>query len=223
MLFAAGFGTRMRHLTKDRPKPLVPVGGKALMDHTLELCRLISPSKIVANTHYHADQIDRHLQGSGVTLSHEQPDILETGGGLRNALPLLGDGPVFTANTDAVWHGPNPFEMLRDAWQPDKMEALLLCVPPENTVGHNGQGDFILDDQGRISRGPGAIFGGIQIMKTNRLADISEPAFSLNIIWNQMQKADGLFGLTYPGKWCDVGSPEGIALAEQLLQRSADV
>lgn len=219
MLFAAGFGTRMRHLTKDRPKPLVSVGGKALMDHTLHLAQAINPSRIVANSHYFADQIADHLNDTNVVISHEQPDILETGGGVRNALPLLGNGPVFTANTDAIWRGPNPFEMLKGAWRPDEMDALLICIPGENAVGHSGAGDFTLDNDGRLSRGPGLIYSGIQIMKTQGLQDIDQGVFSLNLLWNRMHDQGRLFGLTYPGKWCDVGSPEGVLLAEELLER----
>ncbi len=218
MLFAAGFGTRMRHLTKDRPKPLVAVGGKALMDHTLSLAQAINPSRIVVNSHYHADQIVTHLTGTNVAISHESPGILETGGGVRNALPLLGDGPVFTANTDAIWQGPNPFEMLKKAWRPEDMGALLMCVPRDNAVGHTGTGDFTLDADGRLTRGPGQIYGGIQIMKTQGLHSIDQAAFSLNMVWNDMHASGTLFGLSYPGKWCDVGSPEGVLLAEKLLE-----
>ncbi|SHJ86824.1 MurNAc alpha-1-phosphate uridylyltransferase [Shimia gijangensis] len=222
MLFAAGFGTRMRELTESRPKPLVPVCGKPLLDHTLDLVHQVSPSRIVANTHYRAPQIAAHLNGSDVLLSHESPDILETGGGLRHALPLLGDGPVFTANTDAIWQGPNPFEVLKDAWQPDKMDALLICIPTESAVGHSGAGDFLLADDGRLSRGPGLIYGGIQITKTDGLKDIDQSAFSLNMLWDQIHSMGKLFGVPYPGKWCDVGSPEGIVQAEALL-RSTNV
>ncbi len=218
MLFAAGFGTRMGDLTRHRPKPLIPVGGKALLDHTLDLADAAGISRVVVNAHYHADQIEAHLQGSGAVLSHETPEVLETGGGLRHALPLLGDAPVFTANTDAVWQGTNPFEMLRNAWRPDDMDALLLCIPLENAVGHSGKGDFLLDEAGRISRGPGVIYGGVQIVKTDGLRDIKEEAFSLNLLWNQMQAKGRLFGLCYDGRWCDVGSPAGITLAEEMLE-----
>ncbi len=218
MLFAAGFGTRMRHLTKDRPKPLVEVAGAPLIAHTLTLAKAISPRKIVANLHYKPEQLKTYLDGQGVETIHETPEILETGGGLKNALPLLGQDPVFTANTDAVWQGPNPFAVLREAWVPQKMDALLLCIPRENTLGHAGKGDFLLDTDGRLRRGPGEIYGGIQILKTDRLNAFSEPAFSLNLLWSEMLEEGRLFGLSYPGKWCDVGSPEGVALAEALLE-----
>lgn len=218
MLFAAGFGTRMGELTRNTPKPLLQVGGKALLDRTLELTHAILPARTVVNAHYRHQQVVDHLKGSPVHVVVEAPDILETGGGLRNALPLLGNGPVFTSNTDAVWRGPNPFQMLQEAWQPEKMDALLLCLPLENAIGHKGQGDFLLSDTGQISRGPGVVYSGIQILKTEGLHEISETAFSLNLLWDKMLQTGRLFGLTYPGKWCDVGAPEGIALAEDMLE-----
>ncbi|MBO9395319.1 nucleotidyltransferase family protein [Shimia sp. R9_2] len=218
MLFAAGFGTRMGTLTKDRPKPLLSVGGKTLLDHTLDLAQAVSPQKIVVNAHYHYVQIGAHLAHKDVAVSVESPDILETGGGLRHALPLLGEGPVFTSNTDAVWRGPNPFELLKSAWNPESMDALLLCVPKEHAVGHVRSGDFLVDADGKLTRGPGQIYTGVQILKTQGLSEIRETAFSLNLLWDRMLENDRLFGLTYPGSWCDVGSPEGIALAETMLE-----
>ena len=217
MLFAAGFGTRMGELTANRPKPLIPVAGKALIDHALEQVQAIQPRRVVANLHYLPDQIRTHLAGQDIAFSDESARILETGGGLRAALPLLGDAPVFTMNTDAVWQGPNALHLLQDAWNPDRMDALLLCIPRENAVGHAGQGDFLLDGQGRLTRGPGLVYSGVQILKTDGLADIAEDAFSLNLLWNQMLARGRLYGLAYPGKWCDVGHPDGIALAENMI------
>ena len=217
MLFAAGFGTRMGSLTADRPKPLIPVAGRALIDHALDLASGTGVERVVANLHYKADLLAEHLSDRNVVLSHETPEILETGGGLRQALPLLGNGPVFTLNTDAVWNGPNPLDLARAAWNPERMDALLVCIPPELAVGHTGRGDFVLDDEGRLTRGPGLIYGGAQIIKTGGLARIRESVFSLNILWNSMLKEGRLFGLSYPGQWCDVGRPEGIAMAEQMI------
>ena len=217
MLFAAGFGTRMGDLTKDRPKPLIKVAGRPLIDHALDLVDDLRPDRVVANLHYLPDQLEAHLAPKGVLLSQEEPDILETGGGLLAALPLLGSDPVFTLNTDAIWSGPNPLALLRDAWDPDRMDALLMCVPTPQTIGHGGTGDFTADAEGRITRGPGLVYGGAQIMKTEGLRDIPEQAFSLNILWDQMHRQGRLFAATYPGRWCDVGRPEGITLAEGLI------
>jgi len=220
MLFAAGFGTRMGALTATHPKPLVQVSGTALIDHTLSWVHQTHIEKIVVNTHYRSAQIVDHLAGSDALISHESPDILETGGGLRAALPLLGDGPVFTSNTDAIWKGPNPFETLLAAWDPDIMDALLLCVPPENALGHKGHGDFLIGDDGQLTRGPGLVFGGVQIIKTSGLAAIPEKAFSLNVLWNRLQPKGKLFGIAYSGQWCDVGSPQGLEMAETLLGKN---
>ncbi len=220
MLFAAGFGTRMGALTATQPKPLVQVAGTALIDHTLSWVRQAHIEKIVVNTHYRSAQMADHLADSDALISHESPDILETGGGLRAALPLLGGGPVFTSNTDAIWKGPNPFETLLDAWNPDIMDALLLCVPPESALGHKGHGDFLIGDDGRLTRGPDVVFGGVQIIKTSGLATIPHKAFSLNELWNMLQPKGKLFGVAYSGQWCDVGSPQGIEVAETLLDNN---
>jgi MurNAc alpha-1-phosphate uridylyltransferase len=219
MLFAAGFGTRMGALTTTRPKPMIEVAGKPLIDHALDLVSPMHLTRVVANLHYKPEPLIAHLESRNVALSIEAPDILETGGGLRHALPLLGDGPVFTMNTDAVWCGPNPLKLLRTAWEPARMDALLLCIPPAGAIGHQGNGDFHLGPDGRIARGSGLIYSGVQIIKTDALHEIRETAFSLNLLWDQMGLANRLFGLTYPGEWCDVGHPEGIALAESLLER----
>jgi MurNAc alpha-1-phosphate uridylyltransferase len=223
MLFAAGFGTRMGELTRRRPKPLLPVAGRSLLDHALDLTDAAGPLRRVVNTHYFAEQVAAHLANRpDVDLSRETPDILETGGGLRHALPLLGDGPVFTLNTDAVWTGPNPLETLRAAWRPDAMDGLLLLVPPERARGHAGRGDFLDGPGGRLRRGAGAIYSGAQILRTDLLAGIPETAFSLNLLWDRMLARGRLFGAIHPGGWCDVGRPESIALAETMLAEAAD-
>jgi len=217
MLFAAGFGTRMKHLTANQPKPLVRVSGKALIDHSLKVARAVKPEIILANLHYLPHTLVDHLAGSEVQTIIETPDILETGGGLRNALPIFGEAPVVTMNTDAIWQGPNPIQLALDAWKPDHMDAILICVPIPQTVGYSGTGDFAIDSEGRLSRGSGSVYGGVQIIKTDRLAIVKETAFSLNIIWNQMLQEKRLFGLNYTGNWCDVGHPDGIKMAEDML------
>lgn len=220
MLFAAGFGTRMGALTAHRPKPLIPVAGRTLMDRSLDLVEDAGLWRKVVNLHYKAEILRDHLAGTDVLISHETPEILETGGGLRHALPLLGDGPVFTMNTDAVWKGPNPLQLAREAWEPDRMDGLLICIRRDNALGHSGRGDFLLDPQGKLRRGEGYVYGGVQIIKTGGLADIEESAFSLNVLWDMMLQQERLFGLPYPGTWCDVGRPEGVAQAESLIGTS---
>ena len=217
MVFAAGFGTRMGAMTKDRPKPLIPVAGRALIDHALDLAAAAGIDRIVTNLHYRPEMIEAYLAGRAVQTLRETPDILETGGGLRNALPLLGGGTVMTSNSDAVWAGPNPLTLLRDAWDPLRMDALLLCVPMAQVHGRSDDGDFVLHADGQITRGPGHVYAGVQILKTDRLHAVPQQVFSLNVVWNAMAADGRLFGLSYPGHWCDVGRPEGIAEAEAMV------
>ncbi|MFT7595174.1 MAG: MurNAc alpha-1-phosphate uridylyltransferase [Paracoccaceae bacterium] len=217
MLFAAGFGTRMGALTKDRPKPLIRVLNTPLIDHALKLAAAIEPQKIVVNLHYRADMLADHLAPHSTVVTALEPEILETGGGLKAALPLLGSGPVYTLNPDAIWAGPNPLELLRAAWEPSRMDALLMCIPVGQTVGHSGDGDFSTDPSGRIRRGSELVFCGAQIVKTDGLADIPDRAFSLNLLWDKMLACNRLYAIPYPGRWCDVGHPDGIGLAEQML------
>lgn len=221
MLFAAGFGTRMKHLTADRPKPMVQVAGRPLIDHALGLAHEVAPSVIVANLHYRPETLLSHLTPLGVQTIVETPDILDTGGGLRNALPLLGDGPVITMNTDAIWRGPNPLHLLLDAWDPTRMDALLMGIPPTHALEHSGNGDFSIAPDGRLTRGAGVVYGGVQIIKTDLLSGIEQTAFSLNLVWDKLLQKQSMFGLTYSGRWCDVGHPDGVETAEGLL--STDV
>ncbi len=219
MLFAAGFGTRMGALTESTPKPLLPVAGKTLIDHTLDLAGGCAFETVVANLHYLPDPLEAHLAPRGVQTLRETPDILETGGGLKNALPQLGTGPVVTTNTDAIWRGPSPFDLVMETWNPDVMDALLVCTPLERCVGHSGKGDFIMNADAQLTRGSGGVvYGGVQILKTDLLQTIEDAAFSLNLVWDQMLANGRLFGVTYPGHWCDVGHPEGLIQAEDMLR-----
>lgn len=223
MLFAAGLGTRMGALTATRPKPVIPVAGKPLIDHALHLADYAGVTRIVANSHYLPDQIEAHLAPRNIPVSREEPRILETGGGLKRALPLLGESPVLTLNTDAVWTGLNPLSQLLSAWDGDRMDALLLLLPPDRATGHTGHGDFLMAADGRLVRAKGAtgpVYLGAQIIRTEGLADISDEVFSLNLLWDRLIAKGRLYGLIHQGGWCDVGRPEGIALAETLLTSS---
>lgn len=225
MLFAAGFGTRMGALTADRPKPLIEVAGRPLIDHALALSDAAGVARKVVNLHYRPEALAAHLAPrTDVTLSWEREEILETGGGLRAALPLLGEGPVFTLNSDAVWTGANPLTQLAEAWKPAQMDGLLLLLPVAQANGHGGRSDFILGADGRLARAKGAagcVYLGAQILRTAGLAQIPDRAFSLNRLWDAMIAEGRLFGTLHRGGWCDVGRPEGIAEAETLL--AADV
>ncbi len=213
MLFAAGLGTRMGPLTAHQPKPMIRVAGRPLIDHALDIARDAGITHMVANTHYRADQIAAHVD---IPLSHE-PELLETGGGLRAALPLLSDGPVMTLNTDAVWTGANPLSQLLAAWDPAIMDGLLLLAPPDRATGHLGTGDFIGSPLRRANGAAGLVYLGAQILKTDGLAGISEHKFSLNVLWDRMIADGRLHGALHDGGWCDVGRPESIPLAEALL------
>lgn len=220
MLFAAGRGTRMGALTASRPKPLIAVAGRPLIDHALDLVGAAGAHPVVVNLHYLGDQIARHLADREVLFSDESEALLETGGGLRQALPLLGPGPVMTLNSDAVWTGPNPLKQLATAWQPDRMDALLLLAPVAQATGHGGTGDFLMDEAGRLQRAagaPGLVYLGAQIIRTEGLHAIPDKVFSLNRLWDVMIARGRLFGVVHQGGWCDVGRPEGIAVAEGLL------
>jgi MurNAc alpha-1-phosphate uridylyltransferase len=220
MIFAAGFGTRMGALTADRPKPLIPVAGVPLIDRALALARAAGAAPVVANTHYLGRQIAAHLAGTGVAISDEPGEILETGGGLRKALPLLGAGPVMTLNPDAVWRGPNPLQVLATAWDADRMDALLLVQAAARVGGRGGRADFALDAEGRLRRDRtpgGVVYLGAQILRPDGLHDIPERAFSLNLLWDRMIAQGRAYAAIYDGDWCDVGSPEGLRAAETML------
>ncbi len=217
MIFAAGFGTRMGAMTRHIPKPLIPVAGQPLIDHALDIAGQAGAAPIAVNLHYLGDMLAAHLANRNLALSWEIPDILDTGGGLRAALPLLGDGPVMTLNSDVLWSGPNPLGMLQEAWNPDIMDGLLMCVPLTQSIARKGNGDFSVSADGRIARRGDLVYGGAQIIKPDGLFDIADKAFSLNRLWDGIISKNRLYAAIYPGNWCDVGHPQGIALAERML------
>ncbi|WP_341367766.1 nucleotidyltransferase family protein [Yoonia sp. BS5-3] len=216
LFFAAGLGTRMGVLVKDKPKPLVKVAGRALIDHALDLAEIPQVERRVVNIHYRANMITEHLRNRAVVFSDETTQLLETGGGLKKAIPALKGNPVLTMNTDAVWKGPNPIKFLLESWK-DHMEALLVLVPKDRAVGHSGRGDFNILDNGQLERAPGPVYTGLQMIRTDCFANIEETAFSMNVVWDQIAARGGLFGCLYDGGWCDVGQPDSIPLAEAML------
>ena len=218
MLFAAGLGTRMAPLTHTLPKPLIRVGGRPLIDHALSVADGAGITRVVVNLHYKPELIQDHLKTwKIIRFSHETETLLETGGGLKAALPLLGAGPVFTMNTDAVWFGANPLEELRAAWVPDRMEALLGLVHRDDATGYRGEGDFDLTKDGRLVRGGPYVYTGAEIIATERVAGLHGHVFSLNPVWDAMAQDGKLFGTIHRGGFCDVGRPDAIALAEAQM------
>lgn len=220
LLFAAGFGTRMRPLTLTKPKPLIEVAGMPLLDHALAFCTGLNR---VVNCHYLADQIIEHVAGQNIQISDERDTLLDTGGGLKKALTQLGFDPVFTMNTDAVWAKGDPISTLSAAWDPDKMDGLLLLIPKHRATGHKGTGDFDRDPSGALSKGNDHVYTGVQIINTDGLHDIGQTAFSMWALWSEMLENGRLYGTVFEGNWCDVGQPESIALAENMLKDATDV
>ena len=220
MLFAAGLGTRMRPLTETTAKALIPVAGRPLLDRALEQARAALPAQIVVNAHHHAQQVQAHLATEAdVTCVVEPGPVLETGGGLRNALPLLGPDPLMTLNSDAVWTGPSAAQTLRAAWDPSRMDGLLLLVPLDRAHGRKGGGDFAITSSGALVRdADGMVYTGAGIVKTAGLAHITDQVFSLRELWAPMTAEGRLHGVVHPGHWADVGHPEGITLAETMLR-----
>ena len=221
MLFAAGFGTRAGKLTADRPKPLLRAGRKPLIDHALSVIEEAGVKKCVVNVHYRAEMISEHLAGRrGITLSLEFPDILETGGGLLAALPLLGTEPVYTLNSDIVWRGPNPLAALEAAWPIAGAGAVLLLSPPARALAHSGKGDFVLDGSGRIRRcgagEEGLVYAGAQIIRTDGLPEHGRRVFSLNLEWDRLAERGELHGIVHEGEWIDAGTPAGLRLADEI-------
>lgn len=222
MIFAAGLGKRMAPLTDTRPKPLIPVGGMTLLDRAIGLARAADVGRIVVNTHYLGQQIADHLSGQDILISPEQ-ERLETGGGLRHALPLFAarsGQPVQTLNPDGVFAGPNPLIRVREGWRAG-MGALLLVAPLDRVTGRVGGGDFTLGPDGRLNRGGDYVYLGAHMCDPSGLWDIKDRVFSLNLLWDRYMAQGRVFGVVYDGHWADVGRPEAIPLAEQVLERAA--
>ncbi len=220
MIFAAGFGTRMGALTADRPKPMLEIAGRRMIDRAIDIGKEARCAPILANTHYLADAIAPTLAGRDVLVSHE-PAILDTGGGLKAALPRLGGARVATLNPDVAWRGPNPLRHLLDAPWPEGAGALLLLIPVENALGRTGPGDFALDERGRLSRKGPFVYSGTQIIDAGAVRDTPGEVFSLNATWTALAAQGRLYGTVYPGRWCDAGSPEGLRAADALLRETA--
>jgi MurNAc alpha-1-phosphate uridylyltransferase len=224
MVLAAGFGTRMGELTKDQPKPLIQVAGRALIDHSLDHCKAAGVHRAVVNLHYRGAQLKSHLNARNAPKIEysEETEILETGGGVVQALPQLAAPQFYTINSDAIWTGASPLQALRSAWVPDTMSALLLLVPTKRALGYSRSGDFFVDPDHRVrrrgtaSRAPN-VFTGAQIITANAFDDAPAGAFSLNVIWDQLLAQGRLFAVVHQGDWVDVGSPIGLAAAEKAL------
>ena len=229
MVMAAGLGKRMLPLTATTPKPLIEVGGRKLIDYMIDHLADAGVAHAVVNVHYLADQVEAYLAGRTspqVAFSDERAELLETGGGMVRAwrAGLLPD-PFFCLNSDNIWiDGPrNTLLDLSDAWDPDRMDALLLLVPRERAHQHRGKGDFHLEADGRLRRrapdedSAPYIYIGAQIAAHRLLRDSPDGAFSTNRLWDRALSEGRLFGVVHAGEWFDLGTPEAIAPAEARL------
>lgn len=226
-VLAAGLGTRMRPLTASVPKPMVPLGGRPLIDHALDRLADAGITRAVVNVHYLADQIERHVADRitpRVTISDERDRVLDTGGGVKRALPLLGVEPFVIHNSDSVWlEGPHAnLPSLLDAWDETRMDSLLLLATSVRSLGYDGEGDFLMHDDGRLERrrtGSPApfVFTGVSIAHPRMLDGLEEDVFSLNRAWDRAIANGRLYGIRLDGYWMHVGTPEALAAAEKCL------
>lgn len=229
MVLAAGLGTRMRPLTLRTPKPLIEVAGIPLIDRVLDWMGQAGVRDAVVNTHYLADQIESHLRRRSaprIAISPETGLRLETGGGIARALPLLGDAPFFSANSDTLCLNGDNHALLRlaRAWDDETMDALLLLHPVEKAVGYEGKGDFFLSDAGRLTRkgmenAAPYVFTGVQLLHPRLFTNSPAGAFSMNILYDRAMPR--IRGLVHDGHWLHVGDPEGLAAAESWLKKDA--
>jgi MurNAc alpha-1-phosphate uridylyltransferase len=229
-VLAAGKGERMRPLTSTIPKPLVHLAGKALIDHVLDRLAAAEIKEVIVNVHYLADQIERHLAyrtSPKIAISDERKALLDTGGGVANALDRLGGSPFLIHNSDSVWIeglGSN-LRRLLDTWDEAKMDSLMLLAPIATSIGYDGPGDFNMDAEGRLSRrakprlAPFA-FAGVSIAHPRLFEGAPKGRFSLNALWDRAIDAGRLYGVRLEGIWMHVGTPEALNEAEAALTES---
>ena len=229
MVLAAGIGSRMRPLTDHRPKALVEVGGRALVDHVLDRLGEAGVETAVVNVHHFADQMEAHLAGRThptVRIADERAGLLDSGGGIRQALPLLGADPFWVANIDSLWidGATPPLEAMKAAWDPERMDMLLLLVPHGQGIGFEGPRGFFMDPEGRVTHSaddanPAPLtFVGFQIMKPGLLADEPEGPFSILPVWWRLQAEGRIFGVVMDAFWMHVGDPAAREATEARLR-----
>ncbi len=230
MVLAAGFGERMRPLTNTMPKPLVPLMGRTLIDHVLDRLSDAGVESAVVNVHYLPEQIESHMaaradRGPKTVIYDEREELMDTGGGVAKALPLLGEGPFFVHNSDSVWsEGVTPaLPHMSRHWNPQLMDCLLLLAPLSTSIGYSGRGDFDISPEGHISRrGERQVvpfaFAGVSVCSAEIFKDIPEGPFSLNLLWDRALAEQRLYGVRLDGRWMHVGTPEALTEAEALYE-----
>ena len=229
MVMAAGKGTRMRPLTDNKPKPLVSFAGRPLIDHVLDRLEEAGIEEAVVNVHHFADMLEEHLAkrkaGPRIVISDERDALLDTGGGTKKALGLLGDEPIITFNSDSVWvegFGSN-LRNLIEGFDPERMDALLMIADAARTIGFVGRGDFTMDSVGALTRREGSstaphVFAGVQVIKPALFSEGPDGPFSTNLIWDRLIEKGTLFGQRMTGVWMHVGAPDDLAEAEAFLR-----
>lgn len=230
-VLAAGLGTRMRPLTGTLPKPLVPLAGRAMIDHVLDRLAEAGICKAVVNVHYLADKIETHLQARKspqIVISNERDTLLETGGGVVRALPLIGDMPFIIHNSDSVWieGASSNITRLLDSWDDKRMDSIMLLAPSATSLGYDGCGDFNVAEDGRLTRritdktAP-YVFAGVSIIHPCMFKGETERPFSLNRIWDRAIAARRLYGVVLDGQWMHVGTPQALDDATAAIARAA--
>ncbi len=227
MIMAAGLGTRMRPLSLTRPKPLIELNGKPLIDYALQRLTALNIRPIVVNVHYLADLLEEHLIKSklpDLIIADERLELLDTGGGAKANLDTLGPGPFFILNSDTLWRDEDEenLKSLQTAWDDEKMDCLMLLAVRNNSLGYSGEGDFNLDDQGRLSRRKKEekapfVHTGCCLIHPRLFDSAPEGAFSLNLVWDKALLHGRLFGVALKGLWMHIGTPEALIAAEKKL------
>ena len=230
MILAAGLGKRMRPITDTIPKPLVEIGGRTMLDHALDRVSEAGIECAVVNVHYLADLVEARLAARArprITISDERGQLLETGGGVRKALPLLGPDPFLLMNSDSLWlEGPRSnVGALIGAWDPARMDILLLLAASATSVGYDGKGDFSMDADGRLTRREERrmtpfVYAGVAILKPELFADTPEGSFSLNLLFDRAIAKERLYGLRLDGQWLHVGTPDAVHEADFRIASS---
>ena len=228
MILAAGLGTRLRPITDNTPKPLVKVAGQALIDYCFDLLRTAGLQKVVVNKHHLGVQISdyvRSVRDLDISVSDETDALLETGGGVKKALPLLGHAPFFVLNSDVIVHdsGESSLRQMHDFWNGEIMDVLLLLHPIETAVGYAGQGDFHMEDGGvlaRCEKGRGApyLFTGVQLLHPKLFDETPDGPFSLNLLYDKALAAGRLYGIPHQGHWLHVGTPDAVTEASRKIE-----
>jgi len=232
MVLAAGLGTRMRPLTDDRPKALIELGGKALIDHMLDRLADAGVERAVVNLHAFADQLEAHLRrragAPAIRFSDERAAPQETGGGLKKALLLLGERPVWVANIDSIWteRGISAMDAMADAWDAERMDVCLMLAPTDASLGFHDTGDVFLEPDGAVrfkrpeERAP-FVYVGVHITDPTIVADGPDAPFSLLPIWRALAARGRIYGVAPPGHWMHVGDPAALEAAETRLRETA--